>query len=96
MTETNKAVQVPEHLIPSTAEVVKMYEERGGKLNNNPNVGSDPIAEHEHLQESREYLFHSRNPSFEVIFSDVVHGEIDTFVNAIQSFIQISSMLASV
>ena len=72
-----------------------MYEERGGRLNNDPNVGSDPIAGHEHLQESREYLFHSSNPSFEVIFSHVVHGEIDTFVNAIQSFIQISSMLAS-
>ena len=95
MTETNQAVQVPAHLIPSTAEVVRMYEERGGRLNNHPNVGSDPIAGHEHLQESREYLFHSSNPSFEVIFSHVVHGEIDTFVNAIQSFIQISSMLAS-
>ena len=68
MAETNQAVHVPAHLVPSTAEVVRMYEERGGKLNNDPNVGSDPVAEHEHQQESREFLFHSRNPSFEVLF----------------------------
>lgn len=46
-------------------------------------------------KKSRKFLFHSRNPSFELIFSDVVYAEIDTFVNAIKSFIQISSILAS-
>jgi len=46
-------------------------------------------------KKSRKCLFHSRNPSFELIFSDVVYAEIDTFVNAIKSFIQISSILAS-
>lgn len=53
MTETNQAVQLAPHLIPSTAEVVRMYEERGGRLNADPSVGYDPIADHEHLQESR-------------------------------------------
>lgn len=94
MTETNQAVQLEPHLIPTTAEVVRMYEERGGRLNTDPSIGYDPIACYDHLQESREYLFLSKNSSFESIFSDVVHEKIDTFVTAIKSLTQITEFLA--
>lgn len=94
MTETNRAVQLDPHLVPTTAEVVQMYEERGGRLNTDPSIGYDPIARYDHLMESREYLFMSQNPSFESIFSDVIHERIDTLVNAIKSFIQITDYLA--
>ena len=94
MTETNMAVQLDPHLIPTTAEVVQMYEEWGGRLNTDPSIGYDPIACYDHLMESREYLFNSQNPSFEHIFSDVVHQKIDTLINAIKSFIQLTDYLA--
>ena len=94
MTETNMAVQLDPHLIPTTAEVVQMYEERGGRLNTDPSIGYDPIACYDHLMESREYLFNSQNPSFEHIFCYVVHQKIDTLINAIKSFIQLTDYLA--
>jgi len=94
MTEANMAVQLDPHLIPTTAEVVQMYEERGGRLNTDPSIGYDPIACHDHFMESREYLFNSQNPSLEQIFSAVVHQKIDTLVNAIKSFIQLTDYLA--
>lgn len=52
MTETNMAVQLEPHEIPTTAaEVVQMYEERGGSLNRDPSIGCDPIACYDHLME---------------------------------------------
>jgi len=95
MNETNKAVHLPHHLIPTTSELVRMYEERGGKLSTDPSVGYDPIVQFQDLQDSREHMFYSKNPSFEKIFSDVVHGDVHTFVAAIQSFIEITLMLSA-
>ena len=94
MRETNQAVRLEPHLIPTTPEAVRMYEERGGRLNTDPSIGYDPIACYDHLQESREHLFFSRNSSFASIFRDVVHNRIDTFVTAIKSFIEITAFLA--
>ena len=39
MRETNQAVQLEPHLIPTTPEAVRMYEERGGRLNTDPSIG---------------------------------------------------------
>jgi len=94
MRGTNQAVPLEPHLIPTTPEAVRMYEERGGRLNTDPSIGYDPIACYDHLQESREHLFLSRNSSFASIFCDVVHDRIDTFVTAIKSFIAITEFLA--
>ena len=94
MTETNRAVQLDPHLVPTTTEVVQMYEERGGRLNTDPSIGYDPIARYDDLIESREYLFMSQNPTFESIFADVILQRVDTLVNAIKSFIQITGLLA--
>ena len=95
MTETNMAVQLEPHEIPTTAALVQMYEERGGSLNRDPSIGCDPIACYDHLMESREYLFMSQNPSFESMFSDVVHNKNEALVNAIKSFIDITNSLAN-
>ena len=84
MTETNHGVRLEPHLIPTTAEAVRMYEERGGRLNTDPSIGYDPIACYDHLQESREHLFFSQSSPFASIFRDVVHDRIDTFVTAIK------------
>jgi len=94
MRETNQAVPLEPHLIPTTPEAVRMYEERGGRLNTDPSIGYGPISCYDHLQESREHLFLSQNSSFSSIFCDVVHDRIDTFVTAIKSFIEITQFLA--
>lgn len=94
MRETNQAVRLQAHLIPTTSEAVRMYEERVGRLNTDPNIGYDPIACYGHLQESREHFFYSQNSSFASIFRDVVHDRIDTFITAIKSFIEITQFLA--
>ena len=44
MRETNQAVRLQAHLMPTTSEAVQMYEEQGGRLNTDPNIGYDPIA----------------------------------------------------
>ena len=88
MRERNWAVQLEPHLIPTTPDAVRMYEERGGRMNTDPSIGYDPIACYDHLQESREHLFFSRNSSFASIFRDVVHDRIDTFVTAIKFLVQ--------
>ena len=93
MRETNQAAQLEPYLIPTTSEAVRMYEERGGRLNTDPSVGYDPIACYDHLQESREHIFFARNSSFASIFHDVVHDRTDTFVNAIKSFIERTQFL---
>ena len=97
MSETNQAVRLEPHLIPTTPEAVRMYEERGGRLNTDPSIGNDPIACYDHLQESSHLIFSrifSRNSSFASIFRDAGHDRIDTFVTAIQSFNEITEFLA--
>ena len=94
MTETNMVVHLEPHKIPTTAEVVEMYEERGGRLNRDPSIDCDSIACYDHLMQSREYLFMSQNPSFQSIFSDVVHTKNEALINAMKSFIDITNSLA--
>ena len=60
MRETNQAVRLQAHLIPTTSEAVQMYEEQGGRLNTDPNIGYDPIACYDHLQESRAFILSSK------------------------------------
>ncbi|KAK3741183.1 hypothetical protein QZH41_012636 [Actinostola sp. cb2023] len=60
MNETNKAVHLPHHLIPTTSEVVRMYE-RGGKIQV---FCYDPIVQFQDLLDSREHMFYSKKPIF--------------------------------
>ena len=39
MIQTSRTVKVPEYLIPTTAEAVKMYEENGGVLTRDVQFG---------------------------------------------------------
>ena len=52
MIQTSRTVKLPEYLIPTTAEVVKMYEENGGVLTRDVQFGHDPLGNHEDLYES--------------------------------------------
>ena len=54
MIQTCRTVKVPEYLIPSTAEAVKMYEENGSVLTRNVQFGYDPLGNSEDLYESNQ------------------------------------------
>ena len=68
MTETNMAVQLEPHKIPTTAEVVQMYEERGGRLNRDPSIGCDPIACYDHLMDQESICLCLKTHHFKAYF----------------------------
>lgn len=94
MQQTDRAVKLAEHQIPTTAEVIRMYEERGGVLTRDASVGYDPLSTREDLLESREYMFKSLQPSFEEIFSDIMQGRDEAFILAVIKFYEITLMLS--
>jgi len=61
MMSTKHTADVPDHLIPSTPEAVRMYEENGGRLTRNSDFGYDPLVYHPDLYESREVVFNPLN-----------------------------------
>ena len=91
--ETDRAAKLDEHQIPSTPEIVRMYEERGGTLTRDATIGHDPLAAREDLWESREFMFHSTQPTFETIFADVIQGRFDTYIKGVLYFYNTTIML---
>jgi len=85
MTETKNTATVPEQFIPTAGEAVRMYEEMGGQLNQDPQFGIDPLFNIPHAFESRKMLFHS-NQSAQAIFSEILQGRTDSLVNALNLF----------
>ena len=88
MLQSNRAVKIPEELVPTTEEAVRMYEERGGNLTRNGNFGIDPLAMRSDLMESPEQLFYANLPTGQVIFSSIVHGDPELFERALRFFIE--------
>lgn len=95
MEETCRTAVIPEELIPTTAEAVRMYEARGGRLTRNSTSGIDPLADRQDLVQSREHLFKCQINSFSSIFSDVVHGQGASLEAAIRLFLQLTHQLNS-
>lgn len=93
MYETKHMATPPNHLIPSTPEVVRMYEENGGNLTRNADFGIDPLVEREDLYESRQMLFKSNTPPAKEVFSDAVHGDYNKLEQCIRSFYGITQQL---
>lgn len=93
MRETNHAVRLEPHLIPTTAKAVRMYEERGGRLNTDPSTVMIQLRAMITFKSQGSTFFFQSSP-FASIFRDVVHDRIDTFVTAIKIFIEITEFLA--
>ena len=74
---------------PSTEEVVRMYEEKGGSLTHNAHFGIDPLALRPDLVESREKLFSANQPTGPIIFSGIVHGNSELFEHALRFLIDL-------
>ena len=94
MIQSSCAVKLPEELVPTTAEVVRMYEERGGNLTHSGSFGSDPLAFRSDLIESREQLFYANQPTGQFIFSTVVHGNPELFECALRYLIELTVYLS--
>jgi len=86
MVETKSMATLPEFLIPSTPEIVRMYEADGGNLTRNADFGFDPLVHVPDLFESREIIFKANVPSSERIFQELVHGNYDSLEQALRLF----------
>eukprot|EP00111_Clytia_hemisphaerica_P017968 TCONS_00053190-protein len=96
MIETQNTAQLPEIHIPTTAEAVRMYLERGGQLNHNPAFGVDPLLGTDHLYESRNEMFHQLKMfSADQVFSDVLRGDYHSLKSLIDLFVYLTSYLNS-
>ena len=75
MIQTSRTVKVPEYLILTTAEAVKMYEKNGGVLTRDVQFGYDLLGNREDLYESREHMMKSNFPNPGEVFSDIAHND---------------------
>ena len=93
MKQTSRTVKVPEYLIPTTAEAVRMYEENGGVLTRDVQFGHDPLGNREDLYESREHLMKCNFPNPTEVFSDIVHNNHRSLERCIKAFYLIMQAL---
>ncbi|KAJ7318444.1 hypothetical protein OS493_037967 [Desmophyllum pertusum] len=93
MLRSNRALKIPEELVPTTEEVVRMYEERGGNLTRDGNFGIDPLALRPDLIESRQQLFYANQPTGQIIFSSILQGYLELFEHALGFLIELTMYL---
>lgn len=93
MQQTKNTTIVAEHLIPTTTEAVRMYEENGGQLSQSNEFGIDPLVNRPDLYESRPSLFNANSDDPKEIFSDTVHGDNTRLEKCITLFYDITMAL---
>jgi len=93
MQQSMHMAQVEEFLVPSTPELVRMYEERGGQLTRDPQFGIDPFCATADLYQSRHRIFVANTPAPEIIFSHLVHGDYDSLEHALRLFHYLTTIL---
>ena len=80
-------------LLPTPEEAAREYENAGGRLTIFNEFGIDPLHDHNHLIQQREYEFFSQF-CFDNIFHNLVNGKSEPFVEGLLLFISISDRLA--
>lgn len=95
MRDTKYMGTIEEYLIPSTPEIVRMYEENGGNLTRNADFGEDPLIRRNDLFDSRERLFLANSPSKQTVFSDVVHGDYQSLEKCLRLFYNLTLQLST-
>ena len=76
--------------VPTVFEAVAFHEAAHGPLTRESTYGVDPIHASVQLQVLRARDFKSAYPSFEAIFSDILHNNGNMFREAILLFISLS------
>ena len=97
-TRTNAAVRLMPESVPTTSQILQIYEvTRGGRSYIRPDasVGLDPLQNHAQLQEIRLQDFSQMFPDMSIVFQDVLHGNGLLLCNSIKAFIHITNRLAT-
>ena len=80
--------------LPSTDEVVRMYECVGGHLTKSSTFGEDPFKDIPHGYESRKALFDGCQPGWGELLSHAFHGRHDTIQNTLEKCINLTLTLS--
>ena len=67
---------LPTSAIPNTAEMVRIYQERGGTLTPEHSFGRDPLEGYERVEYIRKGDFRQRFSSMEAVFQDTLYGYV--------------------
>lgn len=94
MTGNKQSVPITASYLPTAAQALQMYEQRGGSLTQWAKFGNDPLEGNVDLTSQRLRQFHQQFPSFVSIFHSVVNNNQTPFRNAITSFCDITSQIA--
>ena len=94
MTGNKQSVPITASYLPTAAQALQMYEQRGGSLTQWAKFGNDPLEGKVDLTSQRLHQFHQQFPSFVSIFHSVVNNNQTPFRNAITSFCDITSQIA--
>ena len=81
----NQASPIPQHLVPTSEEVVRCYENLGESITRFPIFGADPLSTNIQLQHVREQHFISVN--WEQIYGKLVNNDDTDFCTAITAFV---------
>ena len=81
--------------VPSTAEIVRMHQERGGNLVQEHVFGQDPLEGHDQLQLLRERDFYAHMPSMEELFENIPHSDGLLCKQAVRHFLSLTQSFAT-
>ena len=95
MMASKNTAPIQEFIIPTTAEAVRMYEESGGQLNHESAFGQDPLLRFDIAFNARKRMFNELSQSNAVIFSDIVHGNINSLKHTLDLFIYLTRYLSN-
>ena len=94
MEMTNKIPSLNLAFLPSTHQVVRMYECMGGQLTRMSASGEDPLKDIHHAYESRKALFDVCQPGWGELLSYAVHERHGTIQNALEKYINLTLSLS--
>ena len=89
-----QTASLPTSDIPSTYDIVRIYQERGGTLTLEHSFGRDPLERYERLQDIRKRDFCQCFPSMETVFQETLHGNGSLLRHAIHYFIRLTISLS--
>lgn len=93
MWQMHQVGTVPPHLVPSAQDAFDMYQASGGQLQLESSFGQDPLANNSQKVNTRNKQFSRFFPSFQDIFHDVVHGNVESFRSGLLYYIRLTEML---
>jgi len=90
----NRAKKISSRYLLTPADAVHLYQQNGGHLTEESNVGQDPLANDPQKCAIREAAFVSRYPSFDPMFHQIVNGNDHLFQEGLKYFIDMTYRLA--